>query len=189
MTPATDDFAALQARLRLRDEIYFQARAAGLRVPLPNPEINASELKITARLWATTPDLMARAGVDEVEVARHFPKPAPITAPVVQVAVPVAERPVDGAWAMPGLRPRVSSVVHLWDENNGTCATAFVADVLGGAPTAGVVVSEVDPYLKVTVLGGRRPVHARYIAAPTKNLSPGFRSPISSWHRPAECSR
>jgi hypothetical protein len=100
---------------------------------------------------------------------------------------PVAEMPEPG----PVGRPRIGSLVHRWDEQNAACRPAFVTELLGGAPAAGVAVTAESPYLRLIDAGGDRgrPVYARWIPRPKPDLQPGMRPAIVSWHRgtPDEC--
>jgi hypothetical protein len=132
-----------------------------------------------ARDAAAASEATAAAASLEASWLACTTSPAPVA--------PVAEMPEPG----PVGRPRIGSLVHRWDEQNAKCVPAFVTELLGGAPAAGVAVTAESPYLRLIDAGGDRgrPVYARWIPRPKPDLTPGMRPAITSWHRgtPQEC--
>jgi hypothetical protein len=132
-----------------------------------------------ARDAAAASEATAAAAALEAAWLASTTAPAPVA--------PVADMPEPG----PVGRPRIGSLVHRFDEQNGKCVPAFVTELLGGAPAAGVAVTAESPYLRLIDAGGDRgrPVYARWIPRPKPDLQPGMRPAITSWHRgtPDEC--
>ncbi|HEY5484475.1 MAG TPA: hypothetical protein VIK31_11815 [Propionibacteriaceae bacterium] len=147
-------------------------------------------LQIEAQVGGTAEDKLAanaaKALADSVHdawmAATAPPRPAPIAPPA---PVPAVDRGLHTAG-----RPGIGALVHRWDALNGKCLPAFVAEVYGGSPSSGVVVTAENPYLSlVDAGGGPARTNARWIAKPPKYTDPEPSGRYSSWHRAnvAEC--
>jgi hypothetical protein len=165
--------------------IVHHARAGSQPIELVLLTAAAHRLVLRAAVFGgDARDIAAAAEAEAAAAALEATWLAGKTTPAP--VAPVAEMPEPG----PVGRPRIGSLVHRWDERNGKCHPAFVLEVHGGTP-ANVAVTAESPYLKLVDAGGdrSRPENARWISKPLKDLQPGMRPIIVSWHRgtPAEC--
>ena len=192
--PAIPDSAIVAAAGRLVARAKEFEAGIGSHVPGNQPldlvklVAAAHRLRLEAAAFGDARDAAAAAEAEawaaavEASWLASTASPAPVPPAVIAApeAVPLAVT-----------RVQIGSLVHRWDEQNGKCVPVFVVEIYGGAPAGNVPATPTNPYLAVIDAGGDRgrPVNARWISQPLKDLSPGFRPPRVAWHRgtPAEC--
>jgi hypothetical protein len=197
-TQPLSDFAIAARRLIARAEALTPVAAAprtgrsNWPIEIIQLEVHVQRLLLETQVVGDVEAKAEAAAAKTALTALQATWEAARSIPVPVVAV-VAERPapaVDRGEHTVG-RPSVGSLVHRFDESAANprqaCFPSVVVEIYGGAPSAGVEVLPDGPYLRLQDLSGGRPFNARHISSPTFNASPGFRKPISSWHRANSC--
>jgi hypothetical protein len=162
----------------------FKSHPSGSQpIELARLTVAAHRLRLEAAAFGDARDQAAAAEAEAAAAALEATWLAGTTRPAP--VPPVAEMPEPG----PVGRPRIGSLVHRWAEADGKCFPAFVEEIYAGPPTSSVAVTVESPYLKLVDAGGGRPQNARWIPKPVRDLTPGMRPPIVSYHRgtPQEC--